>query len=503
MRLIRQSEAELPTGDDVYAIVKNVWQNSIEVTEKLLAGESYRTSTSEPLLALAAWHLYPDMTILGMNTADVLQEDELFRSGGILTIGMAISGSLSEKGITWSLPLSHLRFYGKPITKTRSLGLDTERVYFDDLKYLVLGAVTGNWFNKSGGLLRVIDFLDALVSCLRSRPSQDSLVEIPALLDASLQSQEQAPEAVPPWLDLLWRAASDIRDARGQLRSDQERLYKLGHRRGLQFLSLSRLSIPEVFGLTNFDAFIAQFVDYEEKIKKARRVLPKVISNTSLLEDGFISYRIFNEPPQDIHREAAVDPNDNQHWHSSHADSLEGPFEISQEFATIVPAPWHQGQHQRRVPSNHSDGAWDGFPLRTTRQVFTWEVPYMISPHSGQVKRCSALSESANEMFGLYNFKRKFSSGLSSLGSTALEIKPPFSTPPPEIIQTSSSDWTKRIEAAHSANGQSAKMLIGIGSDGSLARNVPSPSPPSFRQSKSSLQFPLWVNLRKTSTFGC
>lgn len=189
MVLIRQSDTTLPTGDNVYTIVKKVWQSSIEIIEKLLSGQSHRTTTSEPLLALAAWHLYPDMTILGPNPADVLQGDALFRAGGILTIGMPASGLFSENGITWSLPLSHLRFYGKATTKTRSLGRDSERVYFDDLKYVILGSVTGNWFTKSGGLNRTVDFLNALTNCLRpqaphinssdTEPTEKALYQMP------------------------------------------------------------------------------------------------------------------------------------------------------------------------------------------------------------------------------------------------------------------------------------------------------------------------------------
>lgn len=483
MRLIQQSDTALPTGDDVYAIVKKVWQSSIEIVEKLLSGESYRTSTAEPLLALAAWHLYPNMTILGPNPADVLQEDPLFRAGGILTIGMVADGSLSENGITWSLPLSHLRFYGKPITKTRSLGLDSERVYFDDLKYLILGAVTGNWFTKSGGFQRVVEFLDALINCLRPQNPQTSHIN-----SSGTQLDKDEPYQLPEWLELLWQAASDIRGSQGELRNDRERLYKLGHRRGLKFLSSSGQQIPEAFGLANFHTFIGQFADNEQRIQKVRNLLPSLISNTSLLQDGFISYQSQDQPLVNTVAENHSDAD--EHLHSSHADSLSDlSSDNLEEFATIIPGSCPPGRHQRRIPSIHMQGSLDVATqqkLEASYHFVTWEVSYMISPHSGQVRRCSALSDATGEQCGLYiqeaRNPRKVDvpSGSVRVEPISRKMEFPFSQLPPEILQKSSANWIKTIEAERSARIPESlntlwqdtdfpiNLISGFGSDGSV-----------------------------------
>ena len=159
MQAISRLQQTIPAESNVYTAVKRAWHRSMEVIERLLMSESLKIGDSEPLLGLAAWHLYPDMMILGARPIDIFQEDELF-PGGVLTIGMsALGGASPDRGISWSLPLSHLRFYGKPVPRTRALGDHTERVRFDELRYVVLGAVTHNWFSESGGISRTADFM--------------------------------------------------------------------------------------------------------------------------------------------------------------------------------------------------------------------------------------------------------------------------------------------------------------------------------------------------------
>lgn len=518
MQLIKQSDSALPTGHDVYAIVKKVWQNSIQVAEKLLGGESYRTSTSEPLLALAAWHLYPDMAILGPNTADVVQDDPLFRAGGILTIGMSAAGSQSENGITWSLPLSHLRFYGKPVTKTRSLGLESERIDFEDLKYMVLGTVTGHWFTKSGGLSKVLDFMNALMNCLRPQFHETS--------DCKARGTNSDPETsdkLPEWLELLWQAVAGIQESQGQLRSDREQLYYLGHRRGSKFLSASDKNVPEAFGLANFETFLDQYGDYEEKIETVRKLLPTMISDYSLLQKGFISYRVHRGVGRDCSTSGThAAAGDEKHFHTTHADYLTVGKTYPEEFATIVPLPPLADRHGRRVPSFHVKN--NSFGRGTTAtHTFTWEVSCMLSPASAQVHRCVDLIHATREQADLYvrpadddSMFRTFSvedkdtreEDLDSdLGSDVelakqpvfRDMENPFIHSPPEILQKSSANWGRAIRAAQANRGFSSigretkypvAFITGFGSDGSVTFQG-SHCPTSIRQAP-----PFWSSVR-------
>lgn len=385
MQVIKRFEIELPSGPHVYTIVKSVWQKSMEVIEKLLAGEPQSTATAEPLLGLAVWHLYPDMAILGSQRSDVFQNDNLFVAGGILTLGMTFKQSVQEKGITWSLPLSHLRYYGKPITRTRSLGLGSERVHFDDLKYLIFGAMTGHWFLKCGGVRRVIDFFDALVSCWRLKSAK----EVP-------REEKDIRRSIPPWLCLLWDTAREMRGSRGQAWEDKERLYKLGQRRGANFLSSLRVKAPEAFGLTSLDYFIKYFMDHEARISKVREGLSRLFQDEACLQRGFISYKPVQESKQ--RRACQNDVDFDRHHHPTHPDtsSYSGGDSSGEEFAIIVPHP-ESAKHQRRIPTNHLD-------VKPSIK-HPWHVPSMISLQSSQVRRCTDLSAASGEQYALYLYR--------------------------------------------------------------------------------------------------
>lgn len=516
MQLIKRSDSALPTGNDVYAIVKKVWQNSIQVAEKLLAGECYRTSTSEPLLALSAWHLYPDMAILSPNTADVLQEDPLFHAGGILTLGMSTAGSQSENGITWSLPLSHLRFYGKPVTKTRSLGLESERIDFEDLKYMVLGTVTGHWFTKSGGLSKVLDFMNALMNCLRPQCHETS--------DCKARGTNSDPETshkLPEWLELLWQAVAGIQESQGQLRSDREQLYYLGHRRGSKFLSASEKKVPEAFGLANFETFLDQYGDHEEKINTVRKLLPTLVSDSSLLQEGFISYRVHRGVWRDSSTSGThAAAGDKKHFHTTHADYLTVGKTNPEEFATIVPLPPLADRHGRRVPSFHMKNNNFGRGTIATH-TFTWEVSCMLSPASAQVHRRADLIHATGEQAGLYvrpvdddSMFRTFSVEDNDTREKDLDsdaeltkqpvfrnMENPFIHSPPEILQKSSANWGRAIRAAQADRGFGSigretkypvAFITGFGNDGSVTFQG-SHCPTSIRQAP-----PFWSGARKS-----
>lgn len=90
--------------------------------EKIITGSSYSIEDGS-VVALVAWHLYPDLIVLGSRTEEILQKDELVEPGGCVTIGLT-SHSLSpyeNSGVHWSLSLAHLRYYGALGTTSRSL----------------------------------------------------------------------------------------------------------------------------------------------------------------------------------------------------------------------------------------------------------------------------------------------------------------------------------------------------------------------------------------------
>ena len=448
MQTVRKVGNGLPTGCDVYMVVKSAWHKSMELVERLLEGVPQNLRGSEPLLGLASWHLYPDMTVLGAVPSDIRQEDDLFIPGGILTLGMTPRDSLLVDGISWSLPLSHLRFYGKPVISTRSLGLDSERIRFDEMQYFILGAVTGNWFAKTGGIAKVVDFLESLFQILHN----------------SIETTDE----IPDWLHMLCKASQNFAGRRGEAKEDAERLFKLGHRRGARFLSSTMLQIPEAFGLSDFTTYITSLVEPEERIERVRDMLPKSTSNVELLQDGFISYHPgFQQLQRSIPSTA---DRENEHNHSSHPDasaSADLESSMTEEFATIQPiSVSDEGakQHQRRVPSNHLD--------ETDLIRDPWYVPGMVSPQTASVKRCSDLETEMNEVCRLYhhplhskppeNPDSIAKSQSTAAGNRIRRLLPPFTESPIQILNTSSPAWSTvvgeiRVPPLHTSRHRPSK----------------------------------------------
>lgn len=91
--------------------------------EKLLNGTPLQVHRGDILLGLLSWHLYPDMKYLSTSDWDISQHDSLLEGRGILTIGLEPSPRISKdrKSGYWALPLAHLRYYGLPVTRLRSL----------------------------------------------------------------------------------------------------------------------------------------------------------------------------------------------------------------------------------------------------------------------------------------------------------------------------------------------------------------------------------------------
>ena len=455
MQVIRKFSGTIASGPDVYAEVENAWHCSMQTMEDLLLGKPQRLVSPEPLLGLAAWHLYPDMTVLGARPFDVHQEDDLFVPGGILTLGLPSDEASLDRGITWSLPLSQLRYYGKPTKATRTLGTDSDRICFGDLKFVVLGAVTGKWFPKTGGINRVVDTLIGLTNHLSSSLDSDKS----SLRDTNKPVRGLEREAdrrlwdtdnsVPAWLRLLADAARDFVATKGHHREQVERLYKLGHRRGRNFLSSRGSDVPEAFGLLQYEAFAELAGDCEGKITMLRELLPKLTENSDLLRSGFISYR----PCFQSLRETADCASDVFHNHNDHADAASTTVENDQyweELATIIPP--HPSisdlRQERRIPTHHVGV--------NSLEPYSWHIPHTISPHTGQVMRCIRQTNHTGELWGLFSKSVHTANYcVHSRETTSRTMIPPFESRPPDILRKSGPNWNSPLPYERfSQNGQ-------------------------------------------------
>ncbi len=81
---------------NTYASVIDAWTKSLIQMEALVKGVSQKAMSGEILLALASWHLFPDLMVV--TVTHVRQNDPLFHLGGMLTLGLPTLSS-DEHGI--------------------------------------------------------------------------------------------------------------------------------------------------------------------------------------------------------------------------------------------------------------------------------------------------------------------------------------------------------------------------------------------------------------------
>lgn len=182
------------------------WVKAMEVINQLISGVGQTIQSGEVLLGLAAWHIYPDMLILGRTTTNVIQKDPLVLLGGNATIGLEISKSIKSRGISWSMPLDQLRYYGRSSLSHGSVSLDSSWVSFDQLAIVALGSAISGWGQYGNDIKAVLEFFLALAERL------------------PLDQTKFA------WAGLLIRASKEIVAAKDGV-SDASRLLGLGKRR--------------------------------------------------------------------------------------------------------------------------------------------------------------------------------------------------------------------------------------------------------------------------------
>ncbi|KAK7916893.1 hypothetical protein PG985_010501 [Apiospora marii] len=135
---------------DLFTSVTEAWKLSLETMEKVITGSSYSIEDGSVVIALLAWHIYPDLIVLGSRTEDIPQNDELVEPGGCITVGLK-PHSLKHNdvlGVHWSLSLAHLRYYGTPKPTSRSLAntpSGNSRFSREEFTLILIGVIIARW----------------------------------------------------------------------------------------------------------------------------------------------------------------------------------------------------------------------------------------------------------------------------------------------------------------------------------------------------------------------
>jgi hypothetical protein len=101
--VVKNINTPIPGGPSIYNKVIDVWKRSMLIVEQFLSGKPQEIADGSVFLALSAWHLYPDLIVLGAELTKIEFKDKLIPSTGVDTIGV------EREGIQWSLILFHLR----------------------------------------------------------------------------------------------------------------------------------------------------------------------------------------------------------------------------------------------------------------------------------------------------------------------------------------------------------------------------------------------------------
>ena len=161
------------------------------------------------------------MIVFGENySKKVDQKDELVHPGGVLTLGLD-SKEEEDRGVYWSLPLAHLRYYGDPVMSKHCLTSDSARLSMDQLLQVALGSLFRSWGVKMPNVYKAAQLIALMhLSCQKAVPHVSG-----ARVDNDVTLYHN------PWMDLLGKAASDFLSA-----DDDKELYRrlvgLGLRRG-------------------------------------------------------------------------------------------------------------------------------------------------------------------------------------------------------------------------------------------------------------------------------
>ncbi|KAL8999010.1 MAG: hypothetical protein Q9169_002008 [Polycauliona sp. 2 TL-2023] len=173
--IIKDSGLLVSSFGTTYKSVIDVWTTAMKTLQDLILGRPQRISKGALLVGLSCWHIFPDLNVVGPLT-HVKFNNKLVEKGGIITLGLQSASPNSDPGVQWSLSLSHLRYYGKPVTVSSRTGANGSRISMEDLQMVALGAIFGAWGQCVTDPYAGAGLIVALRSCLaRSTDAENEL----------------------------------------------------------------------------------------------------------------------------------------------------------------------------------------------------------------------------------------------------------------------------------------------------------------------------------------
>lgn len=232
---------------DMFTSVVYAWRTALQTLDALVQGMPHQVRNGSVLLGLSAWHLYPDMDVLGARPQAIKMNDSLIVSGGCVTIGLQSDSPEKLDGVYWSLSLANFRYYGDAVRSTRSTGSDASRITFDQLWIVTLGSLLQSWKGFDNDYCAGARFIATLWSFLGRAHGQ-----------GRDQFAFLSPLRTYPWLRSLSNAAAMVLESDGLEKQTAMMLVGLGRRMGSKFLFFEdKPSIPPAFGLNTVETWVS------------------------------------------------------------------------------------------------------------------------------------------------------------------------------------------------------------------------------------------------------
>ena len=229
MLVLKNCQLPFSGGASTYTKVIQSWQQSLSSLEDLLCGKPQEISSRSIPLAFSAWHLYPNLIVLGSEVRNVTFHDPLVDQRGVGTIALQPRSPTANQGTVWSLTLSHLRYYGDPVTVQSKP--DFSRVTIHELHIIALGGILSTWDIGKREILPALQWFVDVWEFVRSGVSNENNF-------CSLE-----------WLGYLAAAADKVLLSNTSSKSVEHQLLAYGRRRAGHFLGIWKDQWLPFFGL--------------------------------------------------------------------------------------------------------------------------------------------------------------------------------------------------------------------------------------------------------------
>jgi hypothetical protein len=250
-----QAGARVNVLSDAYQSVMQAWKDAMISINALVKGIPQKVRNGAVLLAMNAWHLYPDLCVLSKGPSIIHQNDPLVDRSGILTIDME-TPSDADGSIVWSLPLSYLRHYGEPVMVTQRVSLGLSRISMDDFRYVLLGCTISTWAGFTQSVTDAIGLVSLLNDALRW-PDRTPIKNA-----ASLERMQNMISKTS-WIGQLVSAVDDFVDGNELEQDTARKLIEHGRRHGA-FLCDTKSHPAPFFELSHSPSLFSLLVDDPE-----------------------------------------------------------------------------------------------------------------------------------------------------------------------------------------------------------------------------------------------